>query len=123
EARDARRAEQGVGQRGRAAPRRADPRPAQRRDQEAKGKGGETMVRAKGVLAALALMPAAAAAQNTYSFLDADKSAVRYSVATVKPAMACDGVARLSWASMTVLSAPLVPPPHAVPHHCPAPGF
>jgi Tannase and feruloyl esterase len=81
------------------------------------------MGRTAGVLAALALMPAAAAAQNGYSFIDADKSDVRYGVAAVKPAMACAGVARLSWASMTILSARTVPAADGVPEHCRVSGL
>ena len=81
------------------------------------------MARTAGVLAALALMPAAAAAQNGYSFLDADKSAVHYSVATAKPVMGCEGVAQLSWASMTVLSARVVPAADGVPEHCRVSGL
>src|SRR5262249_36888631 len=102
-AEDARRADQDVGQSRRAAPRRADPWPTRRRTEKAKIEGREAMARTAGVLAALALIPASALAQNGYSFLDAEKSAVHYSVATAKPAMSCDGVARLSWAAMTIL--------------------
>jgi hypothetical protein len=46
------------------------------------------MVAARSIVAALALMPASALAQNGYSFTDAANSAVRYSVAPAKPAMA-----------------------------------
>src|SRR6478735_5684786 len=71
--------------------------------------GRENMVRTAGVLAALALMPAAAAAQNGYSFIDADKSAVRFGVATVKPGMSCANVASLGTTETTILSARIVP--------------
>src|SRR5271156_6234528 len=81
------------------------------------------MARTAGVLAALALIAAPALAQNGYSFIDADKSAVHYSVATVKPAMSCEGVAHLSWASMTILSARSVPAADGVPEHCRVSGL
>jgi len=81
------------------------------------------MARTAGVLAALALMPAAASAQNGYSFIDSDKSAVHYSVAPAKAAMSCDGVARLAWASMTVLSARTVAAADGVPEHCRVTGL
>ena len=67
------------------------------------------MARTAGVLAALALMPAAAAAQNGYSFIDADKSAVRFNVATVKPALPCVAVAGLATPDTTILSVHTVP--------------
>src|SRR5580698_4148599 len=76
------------------------------------------MIRTAAVLAALALIPATAAAQNGYSFIDAEKSAVHYSVAPAKPVMGCAGVARLSWASMTILSANTVAAADGVPEHC-----
>ena len=83
------------------------------------------MVRTRKFGAALALifLPIAAAAQNGYSFIDADKSVVRYSVATVKPVMGCDGVARLDWASMSVLSARTIPAADGVPEHCRVSGL
>ena len=81
------------------------------------------MGRTKGLVAALALIPTGAAAQNGYSFIDADKSAVKYSVAPAKPVMGCDGVARLSWASMTVVSARVVPAADGVPEHCRVSGL
>ncbi len=81
------------------------------------------MVRLKGALAALALIPAAALAQNTYSFIDADKSAVHYNLTPARPTMACAGVAHLAWASMTVLSARTVPAADGVPEHCRVSGL
>src|SRR5690349_14341862 len=83
------------------------------------------MVRAWKVGAALALIlsPCAATAQNGYSFLDSDKSAVRYSVAPAKPAMSCEGVARLDWAAMTVLAARTIPAADGVPEHCRVSGL
>ena len=76
------------------------------------------MARTAGVLAALALIPAAAAAQNGYSFIDAEKSAVRYGVATVKPGMSCVAVAGLATSDTTILSVRTVPAADAVPEHC-----
>jgi feruloyl esterase len=79
---------------------------------------------AQAVLAALALTtPFGAAAQNTYSFLDADKSAVHYSVADTKAAMPCAAVPRLSWAATTILSARDVPAADGVPEHCRVSGL
>jgi hypothetical protein len=78
----------------------------------------------KGVLlAALALIPMTAEAQNGYSFIDAGKSAVHYSVAVAKPAMNCAGVSRLSWASVTILSTRTVPAADGVPEHCRVSGL
>src|SRR3954466_10119710 len=76
------------------------------------------MARTAGVLAALALMPGVAAAQNGYSFLDADKSAVRYSVAPMKPAISCAAVAGLATPDTTILSARTVAAADGVPEHC-----
>src|SRR5260370_25196041 len=76
------------------------------------------MVRAKGVLAALALMPATALAQNTYSFTDAAQSAVHYNVASTKASMSCAAVMSLATAETTILSARLIPAADGVPEHC-----
>jgi len=81
------------------------------------------MARTARVLAALALIPAAAAAQNGYSFIDADKSAVRYSVAPMKAAMSCAAVAGLATSDTTVLSARTVPAADGVPEHCRVTGL
>lgn len=81
------------------------------------------MTRTAGVLAALALMPATAMAQNGYSFIDADKSAVKYSVAPMKAAMPCAAVPHLAWASMTILAARTVPAADGVPEHCRVSGL
>ena len=48
------------------------------------------MVMARSIVAALALMPASALAQNSYSFTNAGESMVRYSVASTQAAMGCD---------------------------------
>ena len=45
------------------------------------------MVTARSIVAALALMPASALAQNSYSFTNAGESMVRYSVASTHAAM------------------------------------
>jgi feruloyl esterase len=81
------------------------------------------MARTAGILAALALIPAAAAAQNGYSFIDSDKSAVRYSLTPVKASMPCAAVAHLGWASMTVLATRTVPAADGVPEHCRVTGL
>ncbi|MBV8193306.1 MAG: hypothetical protein JO339_39240, partial [Alphaproteobacteria bacterium] len=64
------------------------------------------MVAAKAILAALAVTtfaPAAALAQNGYSFLDAQSSPVHYGVAPVTPAMTCADVAGLATAETTIV--------------------
>jgi feruloyl esterase len=84
------------------------------------------MVGAKSVLAALALVPlgaAAALAQNNYSFLDAERSAVRYSVAPAKPVMSCAAVANLATAETTIVSVRVIPPADGVPEHCRVSGL
>jgi feruloyl esterase len=86
----------------------------------------EAMVGAKGVLAALALMPLmslGALAQNGYSFTEAASSAVRYGVAPAKPAMACATVPSLATAETTIVSARLVPAADGVPEHCRVTGL
>ena len=127
QAEDAGRAAETVGDAGRRAPRRAGARPARRRDQESQGQGSETMVGAKGVLAALALSPAfvsaGALAQNGYSFTDAANSAVHYGAAPAKPAMSCASVASLATAETTIVSARVVPAADGVPEHCRVTGL
>ena len=79
------------------------------------------MARAKGVLAALALNPllcGAALAQNSYSFIDAERSPVRYGVASAKPVMACGSLTGLATPDTTILSAVVVPAADGVPEHC-----
>jgi feruloyl esterase len=68
-------------------------------------------------------MPAAAAAQNGYSFIDADKSAVRFGVATVKPGMSCANVTTLGTTETTIVSARIVPAADGVPEHCRVSGL
>ena len=84
------------------------------------------MVWAKSVLAALtlaALGAAAALAQNSYSFLDAERSAVRYSVAPAKPVMSCAAVAGLATAETTIVSVRLVRATDGAPEHCRVSGL
>ena len=54
------------------------------------------MVTARSIVAALALMPASALAQNSYSFTNAGESMVRYSVAATQAAMNCASAASLA---------------------------
>lgn len=85
------------------------------------------MVRSKGALAAIALsvglVPAAASAQNGYSFTDAATSAVRYGVAPARPAMGCNAVAGLATMETTIISARVVPAAGGVPEHCRVTGL
>src|SRR5476649_587548 len=90
---------------------------------EKQKRGEETMIRKAALLATLALIPAIAEAQNGYSFIDAGKSAVHYSVAAAKPVMNCAGVSRLSWTSVTILSTRTVPAADSVPEHCRVSGL
>ena len=80
------------------------------------------MVAARSIIAALALMPASALAQNSYSFTNAGESMVRYSVASTQAAMSCASVASLATAETTIVSARLVPAADGVPEHCRVPG-
>src|SRR4029077_13242326 len=122
QAEDAGRTAEALGDAGRRAPRRAGPRPARRRDQESQGQGSETMVGAKGVLAALALSPAfvsaGALAQNGYSFSEAANSAVHYGAAPATPVMTCANVVNLATAETTIVFARVVPAVDGVPEHC-----
>ena len=81
------------------------------------------MVGAKSLIAALALTPAAALAQNGYSFIDSTSSAVHYSVAPAKPAMACAGVAGLATAETTIVSTRVIPAAEGIPEHCRVTGL
>ena len=66
--------------------------------------------------AALAVVPAAA--QNGYSFLDAAKSAVNYSAATVEPAATCESLRRLAETGLTITATTMVPASESAPAHC-----
>ena len=81
------------------------------------------MVTARSIIAALALMPASALAQNSYSFTNAGESMVRYSVASTQAAMGCASVASLATAETTIVSARLVPAADGVPEHCRVTGL
>ena len=61
------------------------------------------MVTARSVIAAFALMPASALAQNSYSFTNAGESMVRFSVASTQAAMGCASVASLATAETTIV--------------------
>jgi feruloyl esterase len=77
----------------------------------------------RSVVAALALMPASALAQNGYSFTDARESMVRYSVASTQAAMSCASVPSLATAETTIVSARLIPAADGVPEHCRVTGL
>ena len=81
------------------------------------------MVARRSVLAALALMPASALAQNSYSFIDASESMVRYGVTSTQAAMNCAAVPSLATAETTIISARLVPAADGVPEHCRVTGL
>ena len=81
------------------------------------------MVTARSIIAALALMPASALAQNSYSFTNAGESMVRYSVASTQAAMGCASVTSLATAETTIVSARLVPAADGVPEHCRVTGL
>ena len=70
------------------------------------------------IVAALALLAAPAAAQNRYSFVDAAKSPLDYSKATVKPQMACPDVRSMVLGSVTVSAVEIVAAADGVPEHC-----
>lgn len=81
------------------------------------------MVAARSVVAALALMPASALAQNGYSFTDAADSMVRYGVTSTRAAMSCASVPGLATAETTIVSARLIPAAEGVPEHCRVTGL
>src|SRR5262250_3495657 len=70
-----------------------------------------------GVLAALAVV-APAAAQNRYSFVDAARSPVSFSRATVKPQIACPEVRTLAAGSVSIMAVEIVAATDGVPEHC-----
>lgn len=81
------------------------------------------MVAMRGLLAAVALIPASALAQNSYSFTDAASSTVRYDVAEARPTLSCAAVAGLATAETTIVSVRVVPAADGVPEHCRATGL
>ncbi|MBV8535591.1 MAG: tannase/feruloyl esterase family alpha/beta hydrolase [Alphaproteobacteria bacterium] len=64
------------------------------------------------------LLSAAASAQNSYSFLDSETSAVNYSLATVAPQLACKDMRQAGGRSVTILSADLIAASAATPEFC-----
>ena len=70
-----------------------------------------------GVLAALAVV-APAAAQNRYSFVDAARSPVSFSRATVKPQIACPEVRTLAAGSVSIMAVEIVAAADGAPEHC-----
>ena len=81
------------------------------------------MMSARSIVAALALMPASALAQNGYSFIDAGESMVRYGVSSTQAAMSCASVPSLATAETTIISARLIPAADGVPEHCRVTGL
>jgi len=73
-----------------------------------------------GALSAVAALTfcAPAGAQNTYSFLDADKSPINYSLANAMPQMKCADLRAASTTDITVISAQLISAADGVPEHC-----
>jgi len=59
-----------------------------------------------------------ASAQNGYSFLDAQSSATRYSIAVAKPQMGCNEVPTLSTPTTTFIAAETIAAADGVPEHC-----
>jgi hypothetical protein len=59
-----------------------------------------------------------ALAQNGHSFSDAQSSAIRYAIASVRPRMACAGMAEMSTPSTAIIAAVVVAAADGVPEHC-----
>src|SRR5437867_12164463 len=72
------------------------------------------------VVAALAVLAVVspAAAQNRYSFIDAARSPLNFSRATVKPQIACPEVRTLTTGSVSILAVDIVAAADGVPEHC-----
>jgi Tannase and feruloyl esterase len=64
------------------------------------------------------VLSGSAQAQNSYSFLDAAKSPINYSVANAKPQMKCADLRALSTPDTTIIDAKLIPAADDVPEHC-----
>jgi len=64
------------------------------------------------------LVSAVASAQNSYSFLDAGKSAVDYSLATAAPQRACKEMRQAGGRGVTIISAELISAAGSVPEFC-----
>ena len=67
---------------------------------------------------ALLLAGMAANAQNGSSFLDASRSAIDYTVATTRPAVACESLLSLTGHDYSIVSATMVGATTDVPEHC-----
>src|SRR5262249_59415093 len=70
-----------------------------------------------GALAVLGLV-APASAQNRYSFVDAARSPVGFSRATVKPQIACPEVRTLAAGTLSITAVEIVAAADGVPEHC-----
>jgi len=70
-----------------------------------------------GALTVLAVV-APAAAQNRYSFVDAARSPVSFSRATVKPQIACPEVRTLAAGGVSIMAVEIVATADGVPEHC-----
>src|SRR5437588_11533446 len=72
------------------------------------------------IVAALAVLAvvSTAAAQNRYSFVDAAKSPLNFSRATVKPQIACPDVRSLATGAVSIQAVEIVAPADDVPEHC-----
>jgi len=64
------------------------------------------------------LLSASVQAQNGYSFLDAAKSPINYSLANAKPQMKCADLRALSTTDMTIIDVQLIAAADGVPEHC-----
>jgi hypothetical protein len=75
---------------------------------------------AAGVSVALAIFALAtpAQAQNGYSFIDAAKSPINYSIANARPQIGCADLRSLSDAETAIIDARIVPAADGVPEHC-----
>ena len=70
------------------------------------------------IVTALVLLATPAAAQNSYSFVDAAKSPLNYSTATAKPQMTCPDVRSLASGGATIAAVEIVAAADGVPEHC-----
>src|SRR3979411_1741121 len=77
-------------------------------------RSGSIIVGAMGVIAVVS----PAAAQNRYSFVDAAKSPLNFSRATVKPQIACQDVRSLAAGGMSIQAVEIVAAADGVPEHC-----
>lgn len=75
------------------------------------------------IVVVLALLAAPAAAQNRYSFVDAAKSPLDYSKATVKPQMTCPDVRSVVSGGATIAAVEIVAAADGVPEHCRVTGM